>query len=391
MEKIIIYGYSSIGEAVYQECIRRNFLVLCFCEDNEIRKNKAIADVDVLSLEEIVQKEMNGKFIICIPNAEPVIKKLKNAGYMNWDLAVEYLIKEKYIQDTYTIKSKRIAIREIESCILAHKYLKMPEKFFLRNIDLEITEKCSLRCRDCSNLMQYYKVPKNYPVEELIFWVDSLLKYVDEIYEIRILGGEPFMHRDVHRVIEHLIKYPSIHRILIWSNATIMPTEEMWNIMENDKVGFSITNYGKLSRNLSDIQQELKKRDIVYDIHEVGDWTQCSNIVKHGRDEEALKKIYDDCCAKNLVTLLDGKIYKCPYMANAINLKAIPAIENEYIDLRELENMGLGKAKSILKKYLVSKEFFMACDYCEGRSFDAQEIEPAIQISEPRDYTIIGE
>ncbi len=389
MEKVIIYGYSSVGEAVYQECMRRKIPVLCFCEDSVIQKSKASAETNIFSLEEIKLKNLEGKFIICIPNALPVIKKLEKAGYKNWELAAGYLFKDHYIHDLFTIKSREIAIREVESCILSHHYLEKPDKLFLRTIDLEITERCSMRCRDCSNLMQFYKKPKNHSVEAVISWLEDLLKYADEIYEVRILGGEPFMHQGVHKIIEKILPFLQIHRISIFSNATIMPTKDMWDIMENSKVGFEITNYGVLSRKLSEIQGELDKRGIAYNIHEMGGWTQCSNIEKHGRSRQALKELYAECCAKNLTTLLDGKVYKCPYIANAVNLKAIPLMEGEYIDLSQLGDMELEAAKRTLKYYLYSKECFESCDYCSGRLFQSEEIEPAIQISEPRAYTVV--
>lgn len=390
MEEVIIYAYSAIGEAVYQECIRQKIPVLCFCEDSIIQKNKANSKVDIFSLEEIIQRGLDGKFIICIPNAKPVITKLERSGYKNWVLAADYLVGQNYIQNIYTLKSKEIAIREIESCILSHQYLQMPDKLFVRNIDLEITERCSMRCRDCSNLMQYYKNPKDYAVETLIGWVDVLLKYVDEIYEVRILGGEPFMHRDIHQIIKKIISYPQVHRVLIFTNATIMPTKEMWDVMENVKVGFDITDYGQLSRNLMGIKRELDKRNIAYNVKKAGGWTKCSDIIKHGRDKKALKELYNACCVKNLATLLNGRIYKCPYIANGVNLRAIPVEEKEFVDLEQLEQMGLQEAKKALIDYLNSKQYFASCDYCNGRTYDAEEIEPAVQISEPMNYTVIG-
>ena len=391
MEEVIIYGYSSIGEAVYQECIRRGDTVVCFCEDSNIRKDKARTKEDIFSLYEIIGQGLQGKFILCIPDVEPVIQKLEKAGYKDWALVTEYLSDGNYQNDVYTIKSRGTAIREIESCIFSHRYLGMPDKLFLRNVDLEITERCSMRCRDCCNLMQYYKKPKDYPLEELIKWLDELLKYVDEIYEIRILGGEPFMHRDIHRIVGQMLPHPQIHRILIITNATIMPSEEMWESMQHEKVGFSITDYGKLSRNLLNMQRELDRREIVYDIHEMGGWTQCSNISAHGRNGVELREIYQECCAKNLITLLDGRIYKCPYIANAVNLKAIPDMEGEYVDLKTLKGMDLAAAKKVMRSYIKEKDCFLSCDYCDGRSFDAEEIEPAIQISEPRSYVAMGE
>lgn len=39
------------------------------------------------------------------------------------------------------------------------KSLEEKDAVILNSIDFIVTERCSLRCRDCSNLMQYYKNP----------------------------------------------------------------------------------------------------------------------------------------------------------------------------------------------------------------------------------------
>lgn len=390
MEDIIIYGYNSIGEAVYYECTRRNNTVLCFCEDTKVSKDKFVVDINVLTLDEIIEKKINGRFIICISNVRPVIEKLESAGLYTWELVNDYLREENYKRVSYKMRPYKVAVKEIESCILCHKYFQIPDSLFLRSTDLEITERCSLRCKECSNLMQYYNTPKDYSVEEVVGWVDSFLKYIDGVYEMRILGGEPFMHREIHRIVEKIVSYPKIHSIVIYSNATIMPTEEMWDIFENEKIRFELTNYGELSRNFLNIKKELDKRAIAYYVNEMDSWTPCSSIIKHGRDEKSLKKIYDGCCVKNTITLLNGRIYKCPYVANAINLKAIPEVEGEYVDLRQLEDVATDTAKSILYQYLYLKKYLFSCDYCNGRPYSGVEIEPAVQISEPLNYEKVG-
>ena len=39
----------------------------------------------------------------------------------------------------------------------------------LKTLDVQITERCSLKCKDCSNLMQYYTKPQNAEMEDLFF------------------------------------------------------------------------------------------------------------------------------------------------------------------------------------------------------------------------------
>lgn len=384
--KIVIYGYSSVGEAVYQELEKRNINVAYFCDDNTIKIKNAKCKIPIYTFDEILQKNGNYHFVISIPNAEPIIEKISKYENMEWELAIDYLLDKSYENFSYSIKEKNMAVREVESCLFYHNGIKNPEKLLLRNIDLEITEKCSLRCYNCCNLMQYYQKPKDYDIETLIRDVTKLLEFVDEIYEVRILGGEPFMHRQLKELLEKIITLPKIHRIILLSNATIIPDDSVISAMQSPKIGLSFTNYGKLSRKLNSFCEKLDEYNIAYDVHEMGGWTLCSEIKKHNRDREELKKVFDDCCAKNLLTLLNGKLYKCPFIANAMNLKAIPKCKDDVIDLKELGMLGRSGAKERIKYFIKEKNFFESCDYCLGRDFCSEEIEPAIQTATPREY-----
>ena len=39
-----------------------------------------------------------------------------------------------------------------------------------------ITEKCTLKCKDCANLMQFYESPINIDLKEVQLILDNLLK-----------------------------------------------------------------------------------------------------------------------------------------------------------------------------------------------------------------------
>jgi len=56
----------------------------------------------------------------------------------------------------------------LDVVIDCHKRLLDPSDIFLRSVDLVITEKCSLKCKDCANLMQYYTKPQDGSVEGVI-------------------------------------------------------------------------------------------------------------------------------------------------------------------------------------------------------------------------------
>ena len=53
-------------------------------------------------------------------------------------------------------------------------------------MDVVITERCSLKCKDCANLMQYYEKPQNSDLEILFKSLDRMMECVDQIYEFRV-------------------------------------------------------------------------------------------------------------------------------------------------------------------------------------------------------------
>ena len=69
--------------------------------------------------------------------------------------------------------------------------------------------------------MQYYAKPVDEDFEQCIKSIDKFLNTVDYVFEIRVLGGEPFMYKRIYEVIEHLYKYDNYGKIQINTNGTI--------------------------------------------------------------------------------------------------------------------------------------------------------------------------
>ena len=44
-----------------------------------------------------------------------------------------------------------------------------------------------------------------------------------------------------------------------------------------------------------------------------------------------LVKTFTNCCVNHVLTLLNGKIYRCPFSANAHNLNAIPPASDDEV------------------------------------------------------------
>ena len=212
-------------------------------------------------------------------------------------------------------------------------------KTFLRSIDVMITTKCSMKCKSCANLMQYYVDAKNTD-ERIIEAVELLSQNVDYIGEFRIIGGEPLMNKEWYKIINGIIEKDPSRKVLVYTNGTISPKDEHLKTFKGKNVNFYITDYGKLSKNVNKMEEGLKKHSIGYMRKPAENWVDCSNVRQHNRTVSKLKQVFKECCAKKFYTLLNGKLYTCPFIANAANLKAIPDNKADYVDLfSEKENL----------------------------------------------------
>ena len=156
-------------------------------------------------------------------------------------------------------------------------------------------------------------------------------------------------------------------------------------------MNFIISEYGELSRNLHNLHKQLEKFDLNYVSTPADHWIDCSNIRHHKRTPSQLKEVFKQCCVKYLYTLLDGKLYRCPFIANAAVLKAIPDNPANYVDLLSVDK----DIKREIKRLVKVAKFFPACDFCDGRPYDGTSsvgydgkgmIEAGIQTSKPLSY-----
>ena len=126
-------------------------------------------------------------------------------------------------------------------------------------------------------------------------------------------------------------------------------------------------NFFFQSKIFDNLIRTLEKNNIPYFRKPAGNWVDCSQIRKHNRTPKRLKQVFKECCAKFIFTILSGKLYTCPFIANADQLKAIPMTNADYVDLLDKSDE---KIKAKITKLVKMKNFFPACDFCDGRPHD---------------------
>jgi len=379
---MIIFGAGVLGEVTLHACRSKGMPVEFFI-DNRIEGS-------LLGVPIFKETTLNGSpasFILTSPNIQDMIAPLARRGYFDWKSCGEVLhdfdisglefqsINGSNQSSKYTTEHVKYLIR---TCLHHHDNYMRPEKLTVQSIDLIVTEACSMRCRDCSNLAQYYEKPENSDINEMFETIDSICSKMDEVYEFRVIGGEPLVNKEAHLVVEKLTSKENVQKVSIFTNATILPREHQWNALGHSKVRFFITEYVQ-SRKHKELIVELKKRNIPFATETANGWTDCAALNVHNRTDEANAAIFTACCAKNLATLHDGVLFRCPFSAHATKLQAVP----DYPD----DSLSVATAtREQIRAFLRDKLFIKACDHCRGRSYGDPIIEPAIQTKTPLTY-----
>ena len=82
---------------------------------------------------------------------------------------------------------------------------------------------------------------------------------------------------------------------------------------------------------------------------------------------------------------MKGKLYRCPFSANAENLKAIPLNKEDQVDLSDPQ-VSKEDLKIKIKNLVYNKEYITACDFCNGRDYTVKKIKAAEQTKKPLSY-----
>ena len=363
-DPVIIYSLTEEAEAVAYACQDAGIRVTAFC-DNEIRKSqKTYADLEVVYTPDLPKRFPKARFIIAHHTLEDCAEQLSDLGYSEFYSPLELIKNYDVSKHSHRVTQSYMATKVTNAVKVNEMYFD-ETKTYLRSLDVVVTTKCSMNCESCANLMPYYVAAKNTD-NQILEAVKIISENVDHISEYRVIGGEPLMNKKWAEITNGILDQDPNRTVYIFTNGTICPKDEQLETFKGRNVHFYITDYGKLSRNIDRVIEALNKHEIAYYRKPAGNWVDCSRIGKHNRTIPRLKQVFKECCAKQLYTLLSGKLYTCPFIANASDLKAIPDNKADYVDL--LSNGD--NLKNKIEKLIKMKNFFPACDFCDGRPHD---------------------
>ncbi len=282
-------------------------------------------------------------------------------------------------------KGKTIGINreKLKSCLFpiyrafCYAEYKLFGHIYLYHVEMPVTQRCTLKCKDCSFMMPYFEHPHDYDVNELLEHMDRLFECVDTIQIFRILGGEPFVFKDLDMIIKKALASSKVRTVDIVTNGTLIPSQKIFDVMKNPRLTVQISDYGDISYKKNELQEICKENRIKCVIRSMVNKNWFSSGDLHFRGKKA-KEIQEQLkrCGGICRSFQNGRLYFCP-RASFGTLLGIPNPHRDYVDFTIIQPRDELR-KQIFK--LNQRKGFLACNYCDEGTDSYIPIPPAIQI-----------
>lgn len=250
------------------------------------------------------------------------------------------------------------------------------EKLYLSYCVLCITSRCTLKCKNCAAFIPQYKEKQDYSFQYVKENFCKILEAVDGITELELMGGEPFVCAEFAEILEWCIEQEKIRAIKIVTNGSVFPREEIWELLENDKVKLVVDDYGSLSRRFEAIVDGAAKRGVRCEKQRLQTWYQIEPIIRHNFTEDKLNQIFATCNFRTCIGMTNGRFYRCNVAGHMNAVGLLADSESDYVQLqgKDWDRQAL---RSELKAFL-NRGHIQACDYCN--LFKRKEIPVAEQL-----------
>ena len=168
--KVVIFGAGTIGRLT-DLALRKNGIESQLFVDSDPRKQgKEVQNKKIISPDDLKRYDTENThvFIACnyFSSIVPFLKKNKFKNfYKVTDVLKKIDVYKLYNEIDMDMLFSKLLPLKLERNLAFYNEMCNKEdyvtnnKLVLKSIDVQITEKCSLKCKDCSNLMQYYKKP----------------------------------------------------------------------------------------------------------------------------------------------------------------------------------------------------------------------------------------
>lgn len=206
----------------------------------------------------------------------------------------------------YSKRWKRYGVDFCREMCMSCKGWKAP---FLPQAEMHIMDACNLNCRGCAHFSPIF----HNGMPDYASRISDVRKFSQKfghIFRFVLLGGEPFLNKEIGRYAEEIRKILPSSLIEIVTNGILIPgisAETLEAISAND-ICVSISEYEPTHGMIHEITRRLEDFRILYEVRSY-ESKQKFNIPLSLVKDSKYEKL---CISNGCITIWNGKMARCP-------------------------------------------------------------------------------
>ena len=228
--------------------------------------------------------------------------------------------------------------------------------------EVNVVHQCNLSCRGCSHLSPV--IPKAFVDPEIVYRDLSRLGAYYSAGHVRLLGGEPLLHRNLLQVIAAVRASGITKCIRILTNGILLPRipNAFWESV--DEVQVSLYSGVTLDRSqLQRIEDAARDHGVKLEIRKFTHFREPYSEVGTSNDQ-LVRRVFKTCQIAHIWqchTIHNGRFYLCPQAVFLRTVLTDAHLPDEGLVIDSSPDFGRR-----LKEYVERDTPFTACTHCLG-------------------------
>lgn len=360
VSEIVVYGFGKVAQRNIGK-MAKDFVIKRIIDNSPELEGKSYGNIKITKFSEVSQLIKKEKIIVTTSSFaySSIRKDLEELGMEEF---IDFCRLEDFLPEWYWKNRNQVCLSQVFS---------------------SITSRCTFNCKHCNMLMPYYKQHYEYSPDEIEADLALLFQRVDYLTSYFIIGGEPFLHKELDMILERVChKFgDKIGYIQIITNGSVIPNQNVLQVIEKFGVKVRLSDYSQkipYSDRLQKVIDILREYNIEYSMGIYKEWMDLGfpdKVPCIGKSREDAKKHMLNC-SPGCHIISERKFFYCGLMFSAEKCGLYQLEKDDYIDLRRSHSDPLEDKKEIMKYCLgeIDKGFISICNICRGSGSDNDKI-----------------
>lgn len=228
-------------------------------------------------------------------------------------------------------------------------------------------QKCTLQCKHCGQYIGSFSSSErvNFPFERIKKDIDIFFAAVDSIGFVSLIGGEPFLHPDLNKIVDLVLEKDNFGVLGITTNGICTISSDHLAKLRNERTRVIFSNYCESlsqhrKRIFDDNVSKVKEAGINFSVG-VPLWATPPSLVRHKISQELKIIMKRDChSVKTCQTIRNGVYYPC---ATAVEVREhhVADYPLDYVVLEDASSPLILRNRI---KEVNERLYYLSCEHC---------------------------